>query len=142
MSEAERLIRILRQTSNPIGSQLVRNVCAQLARLDHIDKVMSQIRDVTGLSSSSPAELPELIDDIISNLAAQNVALAAELELAHRRIGAAATRAAELEALFADATVFGTTEADLIAWTETESPWLCPRCGGSGHVDDGVGADR
>jgi len=49
-----------------------RRACAQA--------ILDQIRTVTGLHACPAQDLPGLIEDIISNLACQNVALAAKLE--------------------------------------------------------------
>ena len=42
--------------------------------------IIDQIRDVTGLHTCPVQDLPGLIEDIISNLACQNVSLAAAVE--------------------------------------------------------------
>lgn len=78
--DLQTLIHCLAKTSSPIGSGVVRQIRRELARLQKLDKVLGEIRQVTALHGCPATELPGHLEDIISNLAAQNQLLHTERE--------------------------------------------------------------
>lgn len=80
MSQTAHLIQQLKKTSAPISAKTVRQIIAELTRLQQQDQVLDNIREAAGVAGCSENDLPVLVHDIISNLATQNAILAAKLE--------------------------------------------------------------
>ena len=78
MIDLQALIHCLGRTSNPIGAAVIRQIRRELTRLAEQDRVLAEIREATALHDCPASALPGLIEDIISNLANQNLLLCGE----------------------------------------------------------------
>lgn len=78
MMDLQTLIHCLGRTSNPLGAGVIRQSRRELTRLAEQDRVLVDIREVTALYGCPVSDLPGLIENVISNLAAQNLLLSGE----------------------------------------------------------------
>lgn len=73
MGEPGRLLRVLRNTSNPIGSRLVGRICAELERLRAADQAIAGVREACALQDVPVAELPAAVEQLLSELADRQI---------------------------------------------------------------------
>ncbi|MBU4526578.1 MAG: hypothetical protein KUA37_01895 [Desulfomicrobium sp.] len=73
-SPAAQVLNALARTSNPVGPGLLKAARAQLRRLVEQDRIIDRIRDAAALPGCPPGDLPDLIESLLSELAARQIA--------------------------------------------------------------------